>query len=89
MKNLPFIVAIGFIVFCVGGLARVYMDFSSKNGRFWGGNSAQKNTELSYIRMAKETGKSQWPVYLAAICIPLGIAIVFGAILYHNHLRLK
>jgi hypothetical protein len=87
-RDLPFILAVGFIVFCIGGFARVYMDSSWKNGRFWGGHST-RNTELNYIRMEKETGKSRWPVYLAAICIPLGIAIVFGAILYYNHLRLR
>jgi hypothetical protein len=64
------------------------MDFSSRNGRLWGGQSA-RNTELSYMRLVKETHAPAWPLYVSWTCVPLGIAVMFGAILWHNHLKLR
>ncbi len=86
-RNLFFILALGFLVCCVGGFARIYMDNvfyrSHLPGTKWG-----RTTELRYMRMIKEKGVPKWPLYVAVICIPLGIATCVGAILYNNHLRL-
>ncbi|UWZ82887.1 DUF4570 domain-containing protein [Occallatibacter riparius] len=44
--------------------------------------------ETRYWSLVKEH-VGRWPLYTAAICIPLGIIITFGAIIYNNHLKLR
>jgi hypothetical protein len=49
---------------------------------------ARHPLETSYRSLVKQH-VGRWPLYTAAICIPLGIIITFGAIIYNNHLKLR
>jgi hypothetical protein len=79
-------VLIGFAVFCVGGVPRAYMDFAASGMKmfsdFRGGN-----TEVNYGRLVKQRRVRAWPFYVCVVCVPLGIVIVFGSILWSNHLK--
>lgn len=88
MKVLPLILALGFIVSCVGIFARIYMDRSVNRARPLGAHRGS-NTELTYLHLVKQHRAPSWPLFLAASCIPLGFVIIFGAILWNNHLRLR
>jgi hypothetical protein len=79
-------VAIGFAVFLAGGLARAYMDFAA-NGRRMFYLLRRGSTESNYRKLIKERRASVWPLVLSSTCIPLGILIVFGSIIWNNHLR--
>jgi hypothetical protein len=87
-RDLLFPIVFGFVVACIGMLARIYMDFSVKDGDILS-RPTGRNTEMEYERLMKEQGAPSWPLYVALTCIPLGIAIVFGAILWRNHLKLR
>lgn len=76
-------VAIGFGIFCVGGVARAYMDFAANGMRMFY-KFRRGNTELSYWRLIKERNAPTLPLILSVICIPLGILVVFGAIIWVN-----
>ena len=78
--------AIGLVIFCVGGLARVYMDFTA-NGIRMAYDFRRGNTESSYWKLIKERGAPAWPFFLSVVLIPLGIAVVFGSIIWSNHQR--
>jgi hypothetical protein len=84
--RLPLSIAIGFIIFCIGGAARVYMDFSV-NGWRAAYDLKRGNTELTYWRLVKQRGAPVVPLIVSVTCISLGILIVFGSILWINHLR--
>ena len=88
MKSLPFILALGFIVSCIGIFARIYMDISLSHAQL---SNSQKgrNTELRYFHLIKQRGVPVWPLVVAVSCVPLGIVIIFGAIAWNNHLRLR
>jgi hypothetical protein len=75
--------AIGFGIFCVGGVARVYMDFAA-NGMNMFRKFQRGNTELGYWRLVKERNAPALPLFLSVVCIPVGILIVFGAITLVN-----
>ena len=88
MNILPIILALGFIISCIGIFARIYMDRSVSRARRLGAHRG-RNTELTYLHLVKQQRAPSWPLVLAASCIPLGIVIIFGAILWNNHLRLR
>jgi len=73
------VVLLGWAVFVVGGFAHAYMNL--RTNRWWWGNSRDYRV---YIR---ENGGPVWPIYVKLVCIPLGIAIAFGAILVSNRLH--
>jgi hypothetical protein len=87
-RSLLFIVALGFIVFCIGGLARTYMNLSL-NKRSLPGEQKRRSTELRYKRLMKEHDAPAWPLFVAITCMPLGIVIIFFAIAWSNHIRLR
>jgi hypothetical protein len=79
-------IAIGFAMFCVGGLARAYMDFAANGMRMFY-DFRRGNTESSYWKLIRERHAPAWPFILSVVFIPLGIAVVFGSIIWSNHLR--
>jgi hypothetical protein len=78
-------ISLGFLIFVVGGLARTYMNFRL-NGHLWRGQSGQ-STERRYGRLIKEGKAPVLPLVLAVTLMPLGIATVFGTIIWHNEHR--
>jgi hypothetical protein len=87
LKNLDFYVAIGFITFCIGGLARTYMNITLDG---WSSFVRSKgNTEKRYKQLMKEKGAPAWPLIVTVILMPLGIVIAFAAIGWSNHLRAR
>ena len=88
MKSLPFILALGLIVSCIGVFARIYMDISLSHAHL-SDSQKRRNTELRYFHLIKQRGVPAWPLVVAISCIPLGIVIIFGAIVWNNHLRLR
>ena len=84
--RLPLSIAMGFIVSCIGVAARVYMDFSV-NGWRAAYDLKRGSTELTYWRLVKQKGAPAWPLIINVTSIPLGILIVFGSIVWINHLR--
>ena len=74
MQKLFFpILATGFVICGIGMYCMTYVEHRL--------NRSQK-------RIGSTNGRSApvWPLYVAFICIPLGIAIMFGAIVWKNHL---
>jgi hypothetical protein len=87
-RSLPFIVVLGFVVFCIGGLARTYMNISLSKRSLSGGQK-RRSTELRYKSLMREHNAPAWPLFVAITCMPLGIVIIFFAIAWSNHLRLR
>ena len=81
--KLPFSIAIEFIVFCIGGAARVYMDFSV-NGWRAAYDFKRGNTGSTYWQLVKQQSVPAWPLLLSVTCIPLGVLIMFEAIIRVN-----
>ena len=86
LRNLFVILFLGFAVFCIGILARTYMNRVLNNGRLWGVEKG-RSTELRYLQLVRKRRAPAWPLTVSVICIPLGIAVMFGSILWNNHLR--
>ena len=74
-----FVTLLGFFVFTLGGFAHAYMNL--RTNRWWRGNSRD------YKEFIRENDGPVWPLYVKLICMPLGVAIVFGAILFGNYLH--
>lgn len=84
-RQFVLMISLGFLLFIVGGLARTYMNFRL-NGHLWRGQSGQ-STERRYSRLIKAGKASVLPLVLAVTLMPLGIAMVFGTIIWHNKHR--
>jgi|HubBroStandDraft_5_1064220.scaffolds.fasta_scaffold326952_1 hypothetical protein len=80
------VAVIGFVVFTVGGAARAYMDFTVNGWRMFY-DFRRGNTERTYKSLIDRSGGNRWPLIVSYVCIPLGIAIVFGSIILSNHLK--
>jgi hypothetical protein len=78
----------GFAVFCVGGACRVYMDFAV-NGWAFLRTLRRVSTVKGYEHLMETAKASPWPLLVSRVCIPLGIAFVFGAILWTTNSRPK
>jgi hypothetical protein len=83
LGRLPLSIATGFIIFCIGGAARAYMDFSV-NGWQAAYNFKRGNTESTYRQLVKKRRARAWPFFVSVTCIPLGFLIVFGSIIWVN-----
>ncbi len=81
-SQLVAMVSLGFALFVVGGLARTYMNLRL-NRHLWRGQAGQ-STERRYIRLIKERKAPVLPLVLTLTLMPLGIVLVFGAIVWHN-----
>jgi len=80
-------VFIGLGIACVGLGCRGYMDLClRRHGRYRGW---KHNTEREYFRLMKELKVPRWPLFAAIIFVPLGMILMFGAIIYSNHMRLR
>jgi hypothetical protein len=64
------------------------MDRSINHARTFGALGG-RNTELTYLQLVRKRQAPTWPLIVAATCIPLGIVVIFGAIPWNNHLRLR
>lgn len=80
-QRLRILVAVGLSVFFVGGIARTYMNIQLRGWRSFI-VPARGLTERQYGQLIRERGAPMWLLILSVSCIPLGIAIVFGAILW-------
>jgi hypothetical protein len=70
---------LGFAVFSIGGIARMNMVIRL-NG--WAGYlSRQKNLTKNYRLLMEKEDAPGWPIIVSSVCSPLGIVIVFSAIL--------
>jgi len=74
-------------MFCVGILARTYMNLTINKGQLWGGRRGV--TELAYARLIKERHAPTWPLIVTVVCVPIGIAVMFAAIAWNNHLKVR
>jgi hypothetical protein len=84
--HLLLVIVLGFVVFLIGGLARTHMNRvirDSNPGAYLYG----KSTEVGYLRLVKGRKAPILPFLVTIVCIPLGVALVFGAIAWHNHLK--
>jgi hypothetical protein len=79
-------IATGFIVFCIGGVARAYMDFAVNGWKMFY-VLRRGNTELAYWRLRRQQQAPAWPLFVALTCMPLGIIILVGSIIFSDHLR--
>lgn len=71
---------LGIAVFCIGVAARMYMVIRL-NG--WAGYlSRQKNLTKNYRLLIENERASRWPILESGACLPLGVVIVFSAILF-------
>jgi hypothetical protein len=78
---------IGLLLAFTGLASRGYMDFCLRRHnrhRGW-----RYNTEAEYMRLIKDRQARRWPLYTSIVLTPIGIIMVFGAIVYNNHMRLK
>jgi hypothetical protein len=79
-------VLIGFAISCVGIVSRTYMDFSA-HGRKMFTDFQRGNNQVNYWRRFKQRRASVWPFFVSIVCIPVGIIIVFGSIIWSNQFR--
>ncbi len=79
-------IAIGFAIFCVGGFARIKMDYAANGMRMFH-DFRRGNTEKAYWKLIKEHRAPAWPFFLSIVCVPLGVVVLFGSIIWSNHLR--
>lgn len=84
-RQFVLMISFGFLLFIIGGLARTYMNFRL-NAHLWRGQSGQ-STERRYSRLVKERKAPVLPLVLAVTLLPLGIAMVFGTVIWHNEHR--
>jgi hypothetical protein len=84
-RQFALMISLGFLFFVAGGLARTYMNLRL-NGHLWRGQGGQ-STERRYSRLIKEGKAPVLPLVLAVTLMPLGIAVVFGTIIWHNNHR--
>jgi hypothetical protein len=47
------------------------------------------NTEWEYSRLIRDFKVPGWPLSAAIIFVALGVILMFGAIIYSNHTRLR
>jgi hypothetical protein len=79
VQNTWVVCVIGFLVFSLGGFARQYMVVRLYG---WSGYlSSQRNLTQKYRALVRSQNVPWWPIGVSLLCIPLGIVIVFGAIL--------
>lgn len=76
-----FALVIGMALFVIGGLARTYMNILISRSPL-SSESPFSSTELRYKRLRREHGAPAWPLVVTIILMPLGIILVFGAILW-------
>jgi hypothetical protein len=70
---------VGIVVFWIGGMARMYMVVRLQG---WAGYlSSQKNLTKRYRLLIETKHAPRWPMIVSSVCLPLGVVIVFGAIL--------
>jgi hypothetical protein len=74
-------ILIGFAIFCVGGVARAYMDFAAHGMKMFS-DFRRGNTEVNYWRLVKQRRASAWPFFVDVVCIPLGVVVAFGSIIW-------
>ena len=75
----------GFVVFASGGVGYAYMDFAVHGSKMF--TDFKRDLPMgAYRQLVKDNRAPAWPLYLA-VCIPLGIAVCFGSILFSDHLR--
>jgi hypothetical protein len=77
----------GFGITCVGFGALYYTNRSLRKQR--SNRESRRMTRAEYWSRIKEQWEWPWPFYTAAVCIPLGVAVAFGAIIYSNHMKLR
>ena len=80
--------ASGFVIFGIGALSRAYMNILISQSPLSGGSNT-RSTELRYKRLIKEKGARSWPLVVTVTCMPLGILLVFAAIVGSNYLGTK
>jgi hypothetical protein len=76
---------LGLILFCIGGIGYAYMDYSVHRERMFY-DFRRGNPIGAYKERMRSQGTPSWPVYLA-VCIPLGIVVVFSSIIFGNRSR--
>jgi hypothetical protein len=78
---------IGFAIASAGFAALNFMNFAVR--RHQRGRDLRHITKAEYLRLVKERWAWPWPFYTAAICIPVGIIVALGAIVYNNHMKFR
>ncbi len=78
-QNTWLVCVLGFAVFSLGGFARQYMVVRLYG---WSGYlSSQRDLTQKYRALVRSQNAPSWPMGVSFLCIPLGIVVVFGAIL--------
>jgi len=81
------ILTLGFAIFVVGALMLNYVNLLIR--RRLKILLPKRVSSRDYWSVVKAQWRYRVAIYTAAICIPVGIALSFGAIFYNNHLRMK
>ena len=82
------LLVVGVLLFGIGGITRTYMNIVISRSSLLGG-SGTRSTELRYKRLIKEQGGKVWPLVVTIICIPLGVLLVFAAIIWNNQMTAR
>ena len=90
-KALLFTLSLGVIIFWIGIFSQRQINNRMKMEKkhLSGGGNARRLSCISYMTLVRERRAPALPLIIAVTCMPLGIAIVFGAITWYNHLKLK
>ena len=73
------LIILGFVIFGVGAVTRMYMNFKIK--RFMPSRSILASTEIGYWRLMRERKVPLWPFLTTCLCLPMGIVGVFAGVL--------
>ncbi len=72
------IVLLGFVLVCVDGWARIYMDVLIHQSPI--SDAGYSSTERTYMQLVRKREAPLWPFVVTVIFIPLGILTVFAGI---------
>ena len=86
-ERFVFMLAIGVVLFGVGGLARTYMNIRIRQMPSDG--TSTRSTEVKYLRLVRSSRVPIWPLAISVTFIPLGILTTFAAIILSNRLTVK
>ena len=75
--------AFGFGLFVIGGLARTYMNIRIAQAQ--SNDTTTRSTEIRYMRLVRNNGASLWPLIIAVVLMPLGVILTFAAIIWNNY----
>lgn len=80
-KHLGLMLTVGFIIFCIGIIARSYMTIRANGGVLFR-VTPSGSTEVDYMKLVREGRAPLWPLIVSTVCIIAGIVIIFGSLFW-------